>query len=143
MRAEPDNQARPDPVRYPCPRQALRSLRRYPLPLRSGKEAKILQHFGDRLCRMLDQRLQQHEASGGERKSQGRWSPEPPPGAASITTWDTLASGSPLTSKLLFDLRLVAGLPNLTPLTYHGSWQRSRPSRLLDSVALTLFCSRR
>ncbi|XP_027974179.1 crossover junction endonuclease MUS81 isoform X4 [Eumetopias jubatus] len=46
--------------------KAPRSLRRYPLPLRSGKEAKILQHFGDRLCRMLDQRLQQHKASGGD-----------------------------------------------------------------------------
>ncbi|KAG8522612.1 LOW QUALITY PROTEIN: Crossover junction endonuclease MUS81, partial [Galemys pyrenaicus] len=46
--------------------KALRSLRRYPLPLRSGKEAKILQHFGDGLCRMLDQRLQQHQASGGD-----------------------------------------------------------------------------
>ncbi|ELK13330.1 Crossover junction endonuclease MUS81 [Pteropus alecto] len=46
--------------------KALRSLRRYPLPLRSGKEAKILRHFGDGLCRMLDQRLQQHESSGGE-----------------------------------------------------------------------------
>uniref|UniRef100_A0AC11C9Q6 MUS81 structure-specific endonuclease subunit n=2 Tax=Ovis aries TaxID=9940 RepID=A0AC11C9Q6_SHEEP len=48
------------------PRQALRSLRRYPLPLRSGKEAKILQHFGDGLCRMLDRRLQQHKASAGD-----------------------------------------------------------------------------
>ncbi|XP_057584414.1 crossover junction endonuclease MUS81 isoform X2 [Hippopotamus amphibius kiboko] len=46
--------------------KALRSLRRYPLPLRSGKEAKILQHFGDGLCRMLDQRLQQHKASGDD-----------------------------------------------------------------------------
>ncbi|XP_006893380.1 PREDICTED: crossover junction endonuclease MUS81 [Elephantulus edwardii] len=46
--------------------KALRSLRRYPLPLRSGKEAKILQHFGDGLCRMLDERLQQHRASGGD-----------------------------------------------------------------------------
>ncbi|XP_041517366.1 crossover junction endonuclease MUS81 [Microtus oregoni] len=46
--------------------KALRSLRRYPLPLRSGKEAKILQHFGDRLCRMLDERLKQHLASGGD-----------------------------------------------------------------------------
>uniref|UniRef100_A0A8B9Y7H9 Crossover junction endonuclease MUS81 n=1 Tax=Bos mutus grunniens TaxID=30521 RepID=A0A8B9Y7H9_BOSMU len=46
--------------------KALRSLRRYPLPLRSGKEAKILQHFGDGLCRMLDQRLQQHKASVGD-----------------------------------------------------------------------------
>ncbi|XP_008820441.1 crossover junction endonuclease MUS81 isoform X2 [Nannospalax galili] len=46
--------------------KALRSLRRYPLPLRSGKEAKILQHFGDRLCQMLDERLRQHQASGGD-----------------------------------------------------------------------------
>ncbi|KAM9220409.1 crossover junction endonuclease MUS81 isoform 2-T2 [Dugong dugon] len=46
--------------------KALRSLQRYPLPLRSGKEAKILQHFGDGLCRMLDERLQQHRASGGD-----------------------------------------------------------------------------
>ncbi|XP_051823010.1 crossover junction endonuclease MUS81 [Antechinus flavipes] len=44
--------------------KALRSLLRYPLPLRSGKEAKILQHFGDALCRMLDRRLEQHRASG-------------------------------------------------------------------------------
>ncbi|XP_032138692.1 crossover junction endonuclease MUS81 isoform X5 [Sapajus apella] len=47
--------------------KALRSLRRYPLPLRSGKEAKILQHFGDGLCRMLDERLQRHRTSGGQR----------------------------------------------------------------------------
>lgn len=46
--------------------KALRSLQRYPLPLRSGKEAKILQHFGDRLCRMLDEKLKEHLASGGE-----------------------------------------------------------------------------
>ncbi|XP_013369302.1 PREDICTED: crossover junction endonuclease MUS81 isoform X2 [Chinchilla lanigera] len=57
--------------------KALRSLRRYPLPLRSGKEAKILQHFGDRLCRMLDERLQQHGASGGDR------APGSPPGEKS------------------------------------------------------------
>ncbi|KAM8971266.1 crossover junction endonuclease MUS81 [Sarcophilus harrisii] len=44
--------------------KALRSLLRYPLPLRSGKEAKILQHFGDALCRMLDRRLEQHRAAG-------------------------------------------------------------------------------
>ncbi|KAK2500072.1 hypothetical protein MC885_010472 [Smutsia gigantea] len=56
--------------------KALRSLRRYPLPLRSGKEAKILRHFGDGLCRMLDQRLQQHQASGGDHA-------DPPPGAKS------------------------------------------------------------
>lgn len=44
--------------------KALRSLRRYPMPLQSGREAKILQHFGDGLCRMLDERLRRHLASG-------------------------------------------------------------------------------
>ncbi|XP_023391470.1 crossover junction endonuclease MUS81 isoform X5 [Pteropus vampyrus] len=59
--------------------KALRSLRRYPLPLRSGKEAKILRHFGDGLCRMLDQRLQQHESSGGDHApgSSGAKNPAP------------------------------------------------------------------
>ncbi|XP_038620419.1 crossover junction endonuclease MUS81 isoform X2 [Tachyglossus aculeatus] len=46
--------------------KALRSLRKYPLPLRSGKEAKILQHFGDGICRQLDARLQRHRATGEE-----------------------------------------------------------------------------
>ncbi|XP_008952332.1 crossover junction endonuclease MUS81 isoform X3 [Pan paniscus] len=60
--------------------KALRSLRRYPLPLRSGKEAKILQHFGDGLCRMLDERLQRHRTSGGDHASDslsGENSPAP------------------------------------------------------------------
>lgn len=59
--------------------KALRSLRRYPLPLRSGKEAKILRHFGDGICRMLDQRLQQHQSAGGDHApgSLGANSPAP------------------------------------------------------------------
>lgn len=87
--AGPDDQARPDPLRYPVPAQALRSLRRYPLPLRSGKEAKILRHFGDGLCRMLDQRLQQHRSSGGERWRQGSVVPGASRSAAFATTWHT------------------------------------------------------
>ncbi|XP_074132454.1 crossover junction endonuclease MUS81 isoform X1 [Sminthopsis crassicaudata] len=52
--------------------KALRSLLRYPLPLRSGKEAKILQHFGDALCGMLDRRLEQHRACGPAEPGPGR-----------------------------------------------------------------------
>ncbi|XP_051001856.1 crossover junction endonuclease MUS81 [Acomys russatus] len=68
--------------------KALRSLRRYPLPLRSGKEAKILQHFGDRLCQMLDERLKQHLASGGDHapsppSAEKKQANEEPPGQAS------------------------------------------------------------
>ncbi|KAM4847414.1 structure-specific endonuclease subunit MUS81 isoform X2 [Urocitellus parryii] len=66
--------------------KALRSLRRYPLPLQSGREAKILQHFGDGLCRRLDERLQQHLASGGDRLRQEWEDPPFPP--------DNPASGS-------------------------------------------------
>ncbi|XP_028916602.1 crossover junction endonuclease MUS81 isoform X2 [Ornithorhynchus anatinus] len=51
--------------------KALRSLQKYPLPLRSGKEAKILQHFGDGICRQLDARLQRHRAAGEEDEGPG------------------------------------------------------------------------
>ncbi|CAL1274862.1 unnamed protein product [Larinioides sclopetarius] len=37
--------------------KALSSLKKYPLPLSSGKEAKILEYFGDKLCAMLDAKL--------------------------------------------------------------------------------------
>ncbi|KAK1335559.1 hypothetical protein QTO34_003349 [Cnephaeus nilssonii] len=59
--------------------KALRSLRRYPLPLRSGKEAKILRHFGDGLCRMLDRRLQQHRSSGGDHAPDSSGAKNPAP----------------------------------------------------------------
>lgn len=40
--------------------KALDSLRRYPLPLESGKECIILQHFGTKLCSMLDKKQEEH-----------------------------------------------------------------------------------
>lgn len=40
--------------------KALDSLKRYPLPLESGKECIILQHFGAKLCSMLDKKLEEH-----------------------------------------------------------------------------------
>lgn len=45
--------------------KAISSLKKYPLPLQSGKEAKILQNFGDGICKMLDQRLEKHYAEHG------------------------------------------------------------------------------
>ncbi|XP_034954625.1 crossover junction endonuclease MUS81 isoform X2 [Zootoca vivipara] len=40
--------------------RALSSLHKYPLPLRSGREARILQYFGEHICRQLDERLERH-----------------------------------------------------------------------------------
>ncbi|KAM5225351.1 crossover junction endonuclease MUS81 isoform 2-T3 [Hipposideros larvatus] len=75
--------------------KALRSLRRYPLPLRSGKEAKILLHFGDGLCRMLDQQLQKHRSSDGDHApgSSGAKSPaeEGPPAEVQDSSMPVLA----------------------------------------------------
>nr|KAF6438323.1 MUS81 structure-specific endonuclease subunit [Molossus molossus] len=107
--------------------KALRSLRRYPLPLRSGKEAKILRHFGDGLCRMLDQRLQQHQSSGGDHApgSSGAKSPapeEPPAGVpdssmpvpsqpkvgSSSSYWPARHSGARAVLLLLYREHLVA-----------------------------------
>uniref|UniRef100_F6Q225 Crossover junction endonuclease MUS81 n=1 Tax=Bos taurus TaxID=9913 RepID=F6Q225_BOVIN len=87
--------------------KALRSLRRYPLPLRSGKEAKILQHFGDGLCRMLDQRLQQHKASVGDHapcSPSGTKSParERPPAEVQDPSMPARPSPNPLCSLLTF-----------------------------------------
>ena len=49
-----------------CFSNALQSLRKYPLPLNTGKDCKILQGFGDKLCSMLDQKLSQHKFEGGK-----------------------------------------------------------------------------
>ncbi|XP_075044739.1 structure-specific endonuclease subunit MUS81 [Mixophyes fleayi] len=45
--------------------KAISSLKKYPLPLRNGKEAKILQNFGDGICKMLDERLEKYYAEHG------------------------------------------------------------------------------
>ncbi|XP_018113175.1 crossover junction endonuclease MUS81 isoform X2 [Xenopus laevis] len=45
--------------------EAISSIKKYPLPLHSGKEAKILQNFGDSICKMLDDRLEKHYAECG------------------------------------------------------------------------------
>lgn len=40
--------------------KALDSLKRYPLPLESGKDCIILQHFSTKLCLMLDKKLEEY-----------------------------------------------------------------------------------
>ncbi|KAA0723047.1 Crossover junction endonuclease MUS81 [Triplophysa tibetana] len=45
--------------------KAINSLKKYPLPLKNGKEAKILQNFGDGICKILDERLQKHCLENG------------------------------------------------------------------------------
>ncbi|XP_076361828.1 mus81 structure-specific endonuclease subunit isoform X2 [Tachypleus tridentatus] len=41
--------------------KALKSLKNYPVPLKSAKEAKILEFFGDKLCQMLDKKLAEYK----------------------------------------------------------------------------------
>ncbi|XP_077598472.1 structure-specific endonuclease subunit MUS81 [Stigmatopora nigra] len=45
--------------------KAISSLNKYPLPLRDAREAKILQNFGDGICKLLDSKLQQHYRESG------------------------------------------------------------------------------
>ncbi|XP_034159889.2 crossover junction endonuclease MUS81 [Pangasianodon hypophthalmus] len=45
--------------------KAINSLKKYPLPLKNGKEAKILQNFGDGICKILDERLERHYRENG------------------------------------------------------------------------------
>lgn len=46
--------------------QAITSLNKYPLPLQSAKEAKILQNFGDGICKILDEKLQHYYRDNGK-----------------------------------------------------------------------------
>ncbi|XP_076581200.1 structure-specific endonuclease subunit MUS81 [Chaetodon auriga] len=45
--------------------KAISSLNKYPLPLQSAKEAKILQSFGDGICKLLDEKLQRYYRENG------------------------------------------------------------------------------
>ncbi|KAG7497339.1 crossover junction endonuclease MUS81 [Solea senegalensis] len=45
--------------------KAINSLNKYPLPLQNAKEAKILQNFGDGICKILDEKLQRHLRDNG------------------------------------------------------------------------------
>ena len=45
--------------------QALKTLKLFPLPLESGKDCKLLRSFGDKICKMLDEKLAQYIKDGG------------------------------------------------------------------------------
>lgn len=57
--------------------QALSSLSKYPLPLQTAREAKILQNFGDGICKILDEKLQRYYRDNGKtktlKKKKKRW----------------------------------------------------------------------
>lgn len=44
-----------------CFGTALQSLKKYPLPLETGKDCKILKGFGEKLCRMIDDKLKAYQ----------------------------------------------------------------------------------
>ncbi|XP_015246901.1 PREDICTED: crossover junction endonuclease MUS81 [Cyprinodon variegatus] len=49
--------------------KAINSLNKYPLPLKNAKEAKILQNFGDGICKILDEKLQRYYRENGPNAS--------------------------------------------------------------------------
>lgn len=49
--------------------KAIASIKKYPLPLRTGKEAKILENIGDGIAKKLDERLAQYIEDGGDIQS--------------------------------------------------------------------------
>ncbi|TKS93028.1 Crossover junction endonuclease MUS81 [Collichthys lucidus] len=61
--------------------KAISSLNKYPLPLQNAKEAKILQNFGDGICKILDEKLQRYYRENGPNTPIHILSEEaPPPG---------------------------------------------------------------
>lgn len=53
-----------------CFNKALKSLKKYPLPLETGKSCKILSGFGDKLCQMLDQKLNNYNSNSTLREAE-------------------------------------------------------------------------
>ncbi|XP_050580496.1 crossover junction endonuclease MUS81 isoform X1 [Bombus affinis] len=49
--------------------KALAALKKYPLPLKSGKDCIILQHFGTKLCSMLDRKLKEYKVQNNDSTS--------------------------------------------------------------------------
>ncbi|XP_052766912.1 crossover junction endonuclease MUS81-like [Mya arenaria] len=45
--------------------KALKALLKFPLKLENGKECKVLENFGDKICKMLDDKLTEHIAQYG------------------------------------------------------------------------------
>nr|XP_046236993.1 crossover junction endonuclease MUS81 [Scatophagus argus]XP_046236994.1 crossover junction endonuclease MUS81 [Scatophagus argus]XP_046236995.1 crossover junction endonuclease MUS81 [Scatophagus argus] len=61
--------------------KAISSLNKYPLPLQNAKEAKILQNFGDGICKILDEKLQRYyRENGPDAPSHTLPKGAPPPG---------------------------------------------------------------
>uniref|UniRef100_A0A3P8Q8W1 Crossover junction endonuclease MUS81 n=1 Tax=Astatotilapia calliptera TaxID=8154 RepID=A0A3P8Q8W1_ASTCA len=50
--------------------KAINSLNKYPLPLKNAKEAKILQNFGDGICKILDEKLQRYYRENGKKQTE-------------------------------------------------------------------------
>lgn len=51
-----------------CFNKALASLKKYPLPLSTGRSCKVLEGFGERLCAMLDKKLTEHKTTNVKTK---------------------------------------------------------------------------
>uniref|UniRef100_T1JCS9 Crossover junction endonuclease MUS81 n=1 Tax=Strigamia maritima TaxID=126957 RepID=T1JCS9_STRMM len=47
-------------------KKALQTLKKYPLPLNSGKEAQVLENFGVKICQMLDDKLKEYVENGDD-----------------------------------------------------------------------------
>lgn len=46
--------------------KCLNSMRRYPLPLTSGRDCLILEGFGDKICKLIDEKLEEFLQEGGK-----------------------------------------------------------------------------
>ena len=51
-----------------CFGKALKSLQKYPLPLKTGRDCGVLNYFGNRLCIMLDRKLAEYKKEHPEGK---------------------------------------------------------------------------
>nr|CAG4641699.1 EOG090X06E6 [Eurycercus lamellatus] len=75
--------------------KALKSLQKYPLRLHSGKECKVLAHFGAVLCDQLDKRLEKYVSEGGILESESDLSSKESPRSKKVSRNSTGQNENP------------------------------------------------
>ncbi|XP_033630901.1 crossover junction endonuclease MUS81-like [Asterias rubens] len=97
--------------------KALSSLKKYPMPLTSGKEAKILDNFGEKICKMLDHKLEKHVEENEDWSSLG------------ADDGPSMSSQAPSTSSAPYeDILAVPPPPDPDDFIGVGQQRKRRPS---------------
>ncbi|KAK9391234.1 crossover junction endonuclease MUS81 [Crotalus adamanteus] len=107
--------------------RALSSLRKYPLPLRSGCEARILMYFGEKICHQLDEQLERHRSTQDATALEGERPGVTTGGPIPTSPWKSCEDVDHPTSSDRPVLQPAQ--PSLEPVEHQEQCSKLRPSK--------------